>query len=221
MWASGCQLRGTGRRSAGFLVPRVRSFRLGRTLGRPVGCGDGTSVPRRAARRSNRETGAPRSISRSGRRGRESESSQGWRSPGTVPSHEKPTQRRTEQNLPGAAAPIVNLAPVADGVGMGPDHDLQAVAPALRIHVDIDDDTEERLDLVENLREELARTAHADNHATSFRPIPRTPPWALANPRIPCVIETVDHLRSSTPTAIPIRDFTPLTDIPRRSAIKN
>ena len=84
----------------------------------------------------------------------------------TVPLHEKTTQRRTGQNLPGAAAPVVNLASVADRIGMGPDHDLQAVAPALRIHVDIDDDTEERLDLVGDLREQLARTAHADHIAT-------------------------------------------------------
>ena len=74
-------------------------------------------------------------------------------------------QRRAPQHLPGAAAPVMELALVADRVGMRVDDDLQVFRAALGLEVHFHHDAEKRLNLVGNIFEKLEKVLHSDDFA--------------------------------------------------------
>ena len=74
-------------------------------------------------------------------------------------------ERGAPKNLACTPGPIVELAPIADRVGMGLDGDLQVLASVLRFQVDIDNDAEERLRLVGNLLKQAQNVADPDDLA--------------------------------------------------------
>ena len=74
-------------------------------------------------------------------------------------------QRRAPKHLLGAAAPVVEFAPVADRVGMRIDDDFQVFHAAFRLEVHFHDDAEKRLNLVGDLFEELEDVLHSNGFA--------------------------------------------------------
>ena len=74
-------------------------------------------------------------------------------------------QRRASKHLPGAAAPVMEFALVADRVGIGIDDDFQVFHAAFGLEVHFHDDAEKRLHLVGNIFEELEEVLYSNDFA--------------------------------------------------------
>ena len=72
-------------------------------------------------------------------------------------------QRRASEHLPGAAAPVMEFALVADRVGVGIDDDFQVLRTTFGFEVYFHDDAEERLNLVGNVFEKLEDVFHSND----------------------------------------------------------